>query len=980
MLPTYTGNINAGNITANSIVSSGTGAATLSSTSDINLTSSGNINIFAANIRLGNIIVDNIRANSWSGLIAGNNIIIAANGQISANLLAASVNVNSVSGNLAVSGNVIANGAVIANSIISTGSGSASLSSSADINLSATGNINLVASNVYTSNITVNRITSNIWSGLYAANVIGLNTANVAELTNLYYTNARVYSNVIGLIGGKANVSDLTTANVTELTNLYYTNARVYSNVIALLPTLAGSGIAIAANGQITSTATSSSYGNANVEAFITTYTGNINAGNITANSIISSGASTGAISATADIILTAGGNINLVAANVFTSNITVNRITANAWVGITASNVVGLTTANVTELTNLYYTNARVYSNVIGLIAGKANVSDLTTANVAELTNLYYTNTRTYSNTIALLPTLAGSGIAIAANGQISSTASGTYSNANVAAFLTTYTGNINAGNITANSIISAGASTGAISATADIILTAGGNINLVASNVYTSNITVNNITSNIWSGLYAANVIGLNTANVTELTNLYYTNARVYSNVIALLQTLAGNNIIISANGQISANLLAAGGGSASSVLANGVIGLNTANVNEFGSNLYYTNARVYSNVIGILSTYTGNVGAGNVIISSGGSITGANLISTNVISATNWIGLYAANVIGLTTANVTELTNLYYTNARVYSNVIGLLNAKANVVDLTTANVAELTNLYYTNARVYSNVIALLPTLAGAGIAIAANGQISSTAASSSYGNANVAAFITTYSGNISAGNIIANAIVSGGTGGGGSITGANLISANNIIANTIISGYGGGGSITGANLISANNIIANSIISGSSGGGAITGANLIQSNNISSLNWIGLYTSNIIQSSGNLFLSNATLRDTILNLTDGSLAVDANGRIGVNFYANSQIITASSSFVNYNLNYSNTTNSSIFVAIEGIIQIPGVDYYVNGQTLTLTSAPDTGANIEVRYMGLKQSQGPQTPSTSMDTISAFLLMGA
>jgi hypothetical protein len=64
----------------------------------------------------------------------------------------------------------------------------------------------------------------------------------------------------------------------------------------------------------------------------------------------------------------------------------------------------------------------------------------------------------------------------------------------------------------------------------------------------------------------------------------------------------------------------------------------------------------------------------------------------------------------------------------------------------------------------------------------------------------------------------------------------------------------------------------------------------------------------------------------------------------------------------------------------VAIEGIVQIPGVDYYVTGQTLTLTSAPDTGANIEVRYMGLKQSQGPQTPSTSMDTISAFLLMGA
>jgi len=566
------------------------------------------------------------------------------------------------------------------------------------------------------------------------------------------------------------------------------------------LPTLAGSGISIAANGQISSTA-AGSYGNANVAAYLITNTGNINAGNITANSIISSGASTGAISATADINLTAGGNISLIASNVYTSNITVNRITSNIWSGLYASNVVGLTTANVTELTNLYYTNTRVSSNVL-----------------------------------ALLPTLAGSGISIAANGQISSTAAGSYGNANVAAYLITNTGNINAGNIIANTFIGGG----------------GGGF-ITGANLISTNIIV----ASTWTGLYAANVIGLTTANVSEVTNLYYTNARVYSNVIALLQTLAGNNIIIAANGQISANLLAAGGGAASSVLANGVIGLNTANVNEFGSNLYYTNARVHSNVIALLPTYTGNDNAGNIIANTfiggggGGFITGANLISTNIISSSIWTGLYAANVVGLTTSNVTELTNLYYTNARVYS-----------------------------------NVIALLQTLAGNNIIIAANGQIS-----------------------------------------------ANLLAAS-------------GGA--------ASSVLANGVI--------------------------GLNTANVNEFGSNLYYTNTRVASFIQNSNDGSLSVSANGIIGVNFYANSQIITGSSSYINYSLNYANTTNSSIFVAIEGIVQIPGVDYYVNGQTLTLTSAPDTGANIEVRYMGLKQSQGPQTPSTSMDTISAFLLMGA
>lgn len=86
-------------------------------------------------------------------------------------------------------------------------------------------------------------------SGITSSGV--LTTANVSEVTNLYYTDSRVYSNVTQLgyitsssLNGYATNSqlsayaldaDLTTANVTELTNLYYTNARVYANVTPLL-------------------------------------------------------------------------------------------------------------------------------------------------------------------------------------------------------------------------------------------------------------------------------------------------------------------------------------------------------------------------------------------------------------------------------------------------------------------------------------------------------------------------------------------------------------------------------------------------------------------------------------------------------------------------------------------------------------------------------------------------------------------------
>jgi 3D (Asp-Asp-Asp) domain-containing protein len=67
-----------------------------------------------------------------------------------------------------------------------------------------------------------------------------LSTTVVPEGTNLYFSNARVYSNVVTLgyatnsnVALKANVIDLTTANVTEVTNLYFSNARVSSALLS---------------------------------------------------------------------------------------------------------------------------------------------------------------------------------------------------------------------------------------------------------------------------------------------------------------------------------------------------------------------------------------------------------------------------------------------------------------------------------------------------------------------------------------------------------------------------------------------------------------------------------------------------------------------------------------------------------------------------------------------------------------------------
>ena len=222
--------------------------------------------------------------------------------------------------------------------------------------------------------------TSVVTSAFNQANVafaqanVAFNSANVRFLT-------------------KANVSDLTTANVTEVTNQYFTNARA-------LAAVANTGLILA---NLTTT------------------------GNITVGSGV-------------------GGNITGVD-NLYATNVYSNTIIANAWVGIYTANVLETSgnlyftnTRTVSAFTQGYgisiaanglltvtavstaYSDANTYANVsvIGF-ATNAQISALTTSGVAEGANLYFTNTR------AIGAFTAGTGIQLASNGLITSTASGT-------------------------------------------------------------------------------------------------------------------------------------------------------------------------------------------------------------------------------------------------------------------------------------------------------------------------------------------------------------------------------------------------------------------------------------------------------------------------------------------------------------------------------------------------------------------------
>ena len=151
-------------------------------------------------------------------------------------------------------------------------------------------------------------------------------------------------------------------------------------------------------------------------------------------------------------------------------------------------------------------------------------------------------------------------------------------------------------------------------------------------------------------------------------------------------------------------------------------------TSNLAE-GTNLYYTNSRVYANLtlasidalsdvntvnvsplLGYGLIWNGSQWAPNVITVSDTAL--ANVANSVLGIVQQSISSFQANaafvsqeanvanvvrtIANFTTANLAENTNLYYTNTRVLSAV----DPK-----LTTANITELTNLYFTHQRVFN-----------------------------------------------------------------------------------------------------------------------------------------------------------------------------------------------------------------------------------------------------------------------------------
>ena len=385
---------------------------------------------------------------------------------------------------------------------------------------------------------------------------------------------------------------------------------------------------------------------------------------------------------------------------------------------------------------------------------------------------------------------------------------------------------------------------------------------------------------------------------------SNIYINNTTVTAlNGNLILSSLTGNinastlrilNVVDPVNSQDAATKSYVDSAISSNInIENGLISNINANITAANSAISATNANVVA-ANSAISTINANVTAANSAIST---------INSNVTAANSAISTINANVtaansaISATNANVTAANSaISATNANV---------AAANsAISATNANVAAANSAI---SSTNSNVTAANSAISTVNANVAAANSAILTLQGQVYSNSNVAAYLPTYSGKITAANAnIGNFYISN-----------NTITVTNTDGNINLTPLGNG-------IIAINSTTALLMP---------VGNNLTRPASPSA----GMTRYNTVSQG--------------LEVWDGNNWVAAGSGGGGSTVIVSDKFTGTGSQTNFTLTQ-NSTTAGTMVSINGVMQIPDVGYSITGNVLSLSEAALTTDVIEAR----------------------------
>ena len=821
-------------------------------------------------------------------------------------------------------------------------------------------------------------------------------TGNLVSLTGPVTTTANITGGNLRTSGTILASGNITAANLdTGRVNAANITA---SGLISAVANITTSAYFIGDGSQLTNLP-AGNYSNANVAAFLPTYTGSMPS-------------MTGPVTTTANIT---GGNVsavgNITAGNIDTGRVNAGNITVSGPISAVGNITGNYILGNGSLLTgiNANYGNANVAAflptytgNLVSLTGPVTTTANVTGGNLRTTGQISATGNITGGNvdagrvnagnvtvngTVSATGNVTTGAYFIGDGSQLTNLPAGNYSNANVAAFLPTYTGNLVSltGPVTTTSNITGGnlQTSGQISATGNIT---GGNVDTgrVNANTVTVNTTISaagNITGNNLIGTTVtattvtaiANVVGGNITTSGQVSatgniqggNLNAPGGTVTSNIVSATGRVQGGNFVTT--GSITATGNITGGNVDTGNIHAGNINVDS-NISAVG-NVYG------NNLIGSSLSVSGNLSAGNVSISgtfgasalsASGNITGGNLLTAGNIFGSYFVG-NGSLLTGITVSAGTSILN-------GNSNVVVAANGNVTISSSGVSNVLAVSN---TGAYVVG-VVSATGNVSGA--YLLGNGAFI-TGLPAGYSNADVANYLPTYSGNLpnltglvsTTGNVAGNFFIGNGsllTGVTASSVNAAALVGNTLSSNVLYSSLTQVGNLANLNVTgnaTSGNILTGGLVSatGNISGNYILGNGALLTGVITSVANINSGTSNVtvVSSGGNVTVGVGGISNIAVFATTGAYItgeVGATGNISGNYFIGngSQLSGVVASSVNANALVGNTLSSNVLYStltqVGNLANLSVVGNTISGNFLTggLISATSTiisAANI-------------------------------